>query len=97
MTLAELHSRYVAERGHTLSTSHLEFGDAVVAQADYVSGEADELVTAARVWAVKGYHAEALRNEIADVILSTVTLAKILGVTAEDCIAEKTAKDKGRG
>jgi len=30
-------------------------------------------------------------------VLATVTLANMLGVTVEECIAEKTEADRGRG
>jgi hypothetical protein len=97
--LAELHARYLAERQHTLSTDGKPFIAALTEQARYVLGEARELDDA-----VNDLFAPAtvdvrvcIRHEIADVVLATVTLAKIFGVTVEDCIAEKTAADRGRG
>ena len=97
--LAELQANYLMARGHTPSTAGKPFMDALLGQAAYVQGEAKELEDAcsdlfmpASVDVV-----ECIRHEIADVALATVTLANILGVTVEDCIAEKTEHDRGRG
>ncbi len=83
--------------------------DALCAQAAYVEGEARELHKAADMLATELDSPEpgdadwiedrrrAARHEVADVVLSAVTLANILGVTVEDCIDEKTEADRGRG
>ena len=97
-TLAELHARYLAARQHTLSTDGMDRDAAIEAQALYVLGEASELHAACKHgtggWGGTARH---WRCEIADVVLATVSLANILGVTVEDCIAEKTEEDRGRG
>jgi NTP pyrophosphatase (non-canonical NTP hydrolase) len=85
-TLKGQHARYLAEREHTVNQT------TPLGQAEYVLGEASELVTAAE----EGVLTE-IRNELADVVLACVTLADMLGVTVENCIAEKTIKDRGRG
>lgn len=95
--LAALHARYLELRQHTLSTDGMDFDEAVEAQAAYVLGEAAELAVSCKGgtggWGVSRH----TRCEIADVALSLVTLANLLGVTVEDCIAEKTEEDRGRG
>lgn len=100
-TLAEIHTHYLAERGHTPSTAGLANGPVRWRkQALYVLGEALELGDAVLDLSASGaddLHLRAVRHEIADVALSLVTLAKDLGVTVESCIAEKTAADRGRG
>lgn len=98
-TLADMHAQYLTERQHTLSTAGLSQMKALLDQADYVLGEANELHDAVNdLFAPANVDVRKLvRHEIADVVLATVTLAKILGVTVEDCIAEKTAADRGRG
>lgn len=96
--LAAQQANYLAVRQHTLSTDGMEHEAAIEAQALYVLGEAAELHVACKHstdgW---GGTAKHWRHEIADVVLATVTLANILGVTVEDCIAEKTEADRGRG
>lgn len=100
-TLAQRQARYLAVRQHTLSTDGMDYDEAIVAQAEYVLGEAAELFVAVKRQEVNtftpGQTAWHTRHEIADVVLATVTLANLLGVTVEDCIDEKTEADRGRG
>lgn len=110
-TLAELHACYLEVRQHTLSTANLDYLPKLRAQARYVRGEANELsdsvadycdaLLLARYESVpEAFTVDELahvRHEIADVTLATVTLANIVGVTVEACIAEKTEHDRGRG
>lgn len=107
-SLASLHTHYLAVRQHTLSTDGLPLPDQIRAEGEYVEGEARELREAAAYLAaevdVPKHPADAIldahrhvRHEIADVVLAATTFAKILGVTVEQCIAEKTEADRGRG
>lgn len=108
--LAEALDTYLTTRQHTLSTAHLSGFDQLLAEADYVFGEARELRDAVRELAL--LHDGSLRteperavlwthvrHEIADVVLAATTLAGMLpgDVTVEACIAEKTEADRGRG
>lgn len=101
--LAELQRQYLQARQHTLSIDGMSFTDAVTAQARYVRGEALELLDAACDLPANGTDQQAeaagqhVRHEIADVVLSVVTLANLFGWFVEDCIAEKTEADRGRG
>jgi NTP pyrophosphatase (non-canonical NTP hydrolase) len=95
---------YLAIRGHTLSTAHLTGAEQLVAEARYVLGEAGELRDAVAVYwhaaleaKVDEGHRSDVRAEIADVVLSATALAGFLGVSVEECIAEKTEADRGRG
>lgn len=103
MTLDDRAARYLDERRHTLSTEHLTGSARVVAQARYVKGEASELVAAAEWLQVAvelpeiGDALREVRHEIADTVISATITARTLDVTVEDCIAEKTAADRGRG
>lgn len=103
--LKALHAHYITERQHKPSTDGLPLAVAATRQAEYIIGEAQELCDAVNdrlhpplltADALAETRA-AVRKEIADVVLATVTLANLLGVTVEDCIAEKTAADRGRG
>lgn len=98
-TLAELQQRYLEVRQHTLSIDGKPWTEAVLAQARYVVGEAKELDDAVNdLFAPANVDVgQCIRHEIADVVLATVTLANLLGVTVEACIAEKTEHDRGRG
>jgi hypothetical protein len=97
-TLAEMQSKYLAARGLTISTAGKPFMTAMAGQATYVLSEAKELYDAVSdLFATANVDmAECIRHEIADVVLATVTLANIMCVTVEDCIAEKTEADRGR-
>jgi NTP pyrophosphatase (non-canonical NTP hydrolase) len=89
--LATLQAGYLAARQHTVNQ------DTPCGQAAYVLGEAAELAVACkRADALNGWPAF-VRHEIADVVLAVVTLANMLDLTVEDCIAEKTEHDRGRG
>lgn len=107
-SLAAMQENYLAVRQHTLSTAHLTGADQLMAEAEYVLGEARELDDAvAELCDDDWRHGEygpardgllrEVRHEIADVALAIATLAKFLDVTVEDCIAEKTEADRGRG
>jgi hypothetical protein len=82
-TLAEMQARYLEVRQHRLSTAGLA-NDGLVVDTAGCPITTSELLTATR-------------HEIADVTLAAVTLANLLGVTVEACIAEKTEADRGRG
>ena len=98
-TLAEKLANYLMVREHTLSTAHLSGATKIIAEAEYVHGEAKELLDAVNdLYAPANVDVmECVRHEIADVVLATTCLAGYLGVTIEDCIAEKTEHDRGRG
>ena len=91
--LKSQHARYLTERGHTINQTTL------IGQAEYVLGEVQELCDAVGDLAQYDGYAERwqVECELADVVLSAVTLANMLGVTIEYCIAEKTEADRGRG
>lgn len=111
-TLARRLQHYLDERQHVLSTAHLSGMEQLLAEADYVLGEAQELHTAVqaldRAYAA-GDEAQIeaawgkVCHEIADVTLADTTLAELSrrhlrpGLTVEDCISRKTISDKGRG
>ena len=96
---------YLAVREKTLKFATYPTPEAITAQADYVCGEAEELTQAA--WTVRqidnnpGTADEctwrSVRLELADVVLACATLARYLDTTVEECIAEKTEADRGRG
>jgi NTP pyrophosphatase (non-canonical NTP hydrolase) len=88
--LAALHAHYLTERQHAIRST------TPGTQARYVLGEAQELVDSMTTTGQPRYFT-ATCWEIADVVLAAVTLAKMLGVTVEGCIAAKTAADRGRG
>jgi hypothetical protein len=104
-SLAERVEKYLEERQHTLSTAHLPLGEMLIAEAEYVLGEARELrdAVAAYVPAVianaEDYAelGEKVRHEIADVALANAVLAGMLHAEVEACIEEKTIADRGRG
>lgn len=105
-TLDDRLARYLAERDHTLSTASLPHLHRIRAQSRYVYGEAVELCGAAEDLVASVGHGplralpglfRAVRFEVADTVLSATTLARDLGATVEDCIAEKTAAERGRG
>lgn len=95
-------ANYLKVREHTLSTAAL-MGDAqLLAEAVYVLGEARELHDAVEALTRSNMDGlsrcrEHVRHEIADVALSNAALATMFNVTVEDCIAEKTEADRGRG
>lgn len=98
--LAAAHAAYLGARQHTIRSK------TPAEQARYVHGEALELVEAVDDLADRMPSARRsgktaalahARHEIADVVLAAVTLASMLGVTVEQCIAEKTEADRGRG
>jgi NTP pyrophosphatase (non-canonical NTP hydrolase) len=99
MTLAEQLENYLTVRQHTLSTAHLSGADQFIAEAEYILGEAQELLDAVNdlfMPATVDVMA-CVRHELADVVLAATCLAGMFGVTVEDCIAEKTEADRGRG
>jgi NTP pyrophosphatase (non-canonical NTP hydrolase) len=107
MSLADMLANYLTVRQHTLSTAHLTGADQLRSEAEYVRGEARELVGEVAVLCDRlgrGGAREAtalkrVRHELADVVLAATALAGMLpgGATVEDCIAEKTEADRGRG
>jgi hypothetical protein len=103
MTLDELLTNYLAARGVDLDRSTTDPRSAVLAQADYVRTEVNELHDAVADWYADGevgHEAKRLRpvrHEIADVVLAATRLARLVGTTVEDCIDEKTEHDRGRG
>jgi NTP pyrophosphatase (non-canonical NTP hydrolase) len=110
VTLAEMQANYLEVRQHTLSTAGLPHPEKIYDQVEYVIDEARELKSAIEdltsKWGVEDETGRkltlrelltAVRHEIADVVLATVTLASYFGLAVEDCIAEKTEADRGRG
>lgn len=103
--LAAQLANYLKARQHTLSTAHLDGIEKIKAEASYVFGEAAELRGAVQdlatfdEWGTEPPPAllDHVRHELADVVLAATTLAGFLGTTVEECIAEKTEKDRGRG
>ncbi|HEX5347825.1 MAG TPA: hypothetical protein VFW64_12125 [Pseudonocardiaceae bacterium] len=96
---------YLAARGHSLSTAALSGTGRLRSQAEYVLGEARELRDAVDDAARQrpdvgddsaGWWPHA-RHELADVVLAAAVLARYLDTTVEQCIAEKTEADRGRG
>lgn len=110
-TLDQRLQHYLSEREHVLSTAHLSGMRQLLAEADYVVGEAKELRLAieALADAYAARDAELIEaawtkvyHEIADVTLADTTLAGFCanlrpGLTVENCIVQKTIHDKGRG
>lgn len=89
---------YLAVRGHTPNTAHLDGWSRVRAQADYVRGETRELCDAIAV--TSGDDPDRRLHvlyELADVVLGATTLAGYLDTTVEHCIELKTWHDQGRG
>jgi hypothetical protein len=98
-SLEALLTNYLALRQKELSYAALPPAERLKAQADYVRREAQELVDGVTDW-IAG-HPDGLRPvrlETGDVALAVTTFARYLDdVTVEDCIAEKTEADRGRG
>lgn len=86
--LDALLSRYLDARG-LVNADVIDIED----QAKYVVAEALELYEAV----LSGFPSAAVRLEIADVALAVALCARVAWTTVEECIAEKTEADRGRG
>jgi NTP pyrophosphatase (non-canonical NTP hydrolase) len=98
-SLDALLTNYLALRKKELSFAALPPAERLAAQANYVRGEAQELLDAVNDWIAGNPEGlKPVRLEVGDVALAVTTFARYLdAVAVEECIAEKTEADRGRG